>query len=137
MAPRIDSHQHFWTLARGDYDWLTPDLAPLYRDFGPEDLGPLMQAWGMEQVPYMVAADRRAATRIKSNVGGQEKGVVDYVAWLTLGEENFTREDFVSGRLDDARMPINWIVAVGGKAVNISFDRKIGSGLCRPTAVML
>jgi len=68
------------------------------------DLGPLMQAWGMEQVPYMVAADRRAATRIKSTVGGQEKGVVDYVAWLTLGEENFTREDFVSGRLNSLVM---------------------------------
>jgi ABC-type uncharacterized transport system involved in gliding motility auxiliary subunit len=62
-------------------------------------LGPLMQAWGVELIPYMVAADRQAATRIKSTVGGQEKGVVDYVAWLTLGEENFSREDFVSAPL--------------------------------------
>jgi ABC-type uncharacterized transport system involved in gliding motility auxiliary subunit len=63
------------------------------------DLGPLMQAWGVELVPYMVAADRQAATRIKSTIGGQEKGVVDYVAWLSLREDNFSREDFVSAPL--------------------------------------
>ncbi|MCK7495365.1 MAG: aldo/keto reductase [Comamonadaceae bacterium] len=27
--------QHFWRLARGDYGWLTPSLAPIFRDFGP------------------------------------------------------------------------------------------------------
>ena len=68
------------------------------------DLGPLMEAWGVELLPYLVAADRRAATRIKSTVGGQEKGVVDYVAWLTLGKDNFSSEDFVSGRLNSLVM---------------------------------
>jgi len=68
------------------------------------NLGPLMEAWGIELAPYLIAADRHAATRIKSTVGGQEKGVVDYVAWLTLREENFSREDFVSGRLNSLVM---------------------------------
>ncbi|MDH3981064.1 MAG: GldG family protein, partial [Gammaproteobacteria bacterium] len=63
------------------------------------DLGPLLAAWGIEQIPYMVAADRQAATRIKSTIGGQEKGLVDYVAWLTLREVNFSKEDFVSAPL--------------------------------------
>lgn len=35
---RIDAHQHFWSLERGDYDWLGPELAVLYRDFTPGDL---------------------------------------------------------------------------------------------------
>ena len=38
--PRIDSHQHFWRLARGDYGWLTPALKPIHRDFEPADLAP-------------------------------------------------------------------------------------------------
>jgi ABC-type uncharacterized transport system involved in gliding motility auxiliary subunit len=67
-------------------------------------LGPLLAAWGVELIPYMVAADRRAATRIKSTVGGQERGVVDYVAWLTLREGNFSSEDFVSSRLNSVVM---------------------------------
>jgi len=32
---RIDAHQHFWELSRNDYDWLTPDLSSIYRDFLP------------------------------------------------------------------------------------------------------
>ncbi|MCZ8255987.1 MAG: amidohydrolase, partial [Polaromonas sp.] len=27
----IDAHFHCWQLARGDYGWLTPALAPIYR----------------------------------------------------------------------------------------------------------
>lgn len=42
VIPRIDGHQHFWALARGDYGWLTPDLAPLCRDFLPHHLAPLL-----------------------------------------------------------------------------------------------
>ena len=38
---RIDAHHHLWTLARGDYGWLTSDLAPIYRDFRLADLAPL------------------------------------------------------------------------------------------------
>lgn len=68
------------------------------------DLGPLLAAWGVEQIPYLVAADRQAATRIKSTVGGQDRGVVDYVAWLTLREENFSSEDFVSAPLKSLAM---------------------------------
>ena len=31
----VDSHQHFWRLDRGDYGWLTPQLAPIYSDYLP------------------------------------------------------------------------------------------------------
>jgi L-fuconolactonase len=40
----VDAHQHFWELARGDYGWLTPALTPIYRDYGPADLRPLLAA---------------------------------------------------------------------------------------------
>jgi len=33
----IDSHFHIWSLARGDYDWLTPELPAIYQDFGIAD----------------------------------------------------------------------------------------------------
>ena len=41
---RIDSHQHYWRIARGDYGWLTPERGAIYRDYGPADLAPLMMA---------------------------------------------------------------------------------------------
>ena len=37
---RVDGHVHFWALARGDYGWLTPNLAAIYRDFGRDELAP-------------------------------------------------------------------------------------------------
>jgi len=39
---QIDSHQHFWRLERGDYGWLTPALAAIHRDYGPDDLAPIL-----------------------------------------------------------------------------------------------
>ncbi|HEX6794322.1 MAG TPA: amidohydrolase, partial [Casimicrobiaceae bacterium] len=44
----IDAHQHFWRLERGDYAWLTPTLAPIYRDFLPADLAPMLRRHGIE-----------------------------------------------------------------------------------------
>lgn len=43
----IDAHQHFWDIARGDYDWLTQDLGPIYRNFSPQDLKPILDALGI------------------------------------------------------------------------------------------
>ena len=37
-ALRIDAHHHVWRLDRGDYGWLTPALAPIYRDFRAGDV---------------------------------------------------------------------------------------------------
>ena len=47
MIPRIDAHQHFWRIARGDYAWLTPALGAIYRDFNPDDLAPHLAAHGI------------------------------------------------------------------------------------------
>ena len=41
-ALRVDAHHHVWRLDRGDYGWLTPALAPIYRDFTLDDLRPLL-----------------------------------------------------------------------------------------------
>lgn len=53
---RIDAHQHFWSLARGDYGWLTPDLPILYRDFLPADLAPLLKEHGIDGTIAVQAA---------------------------------------------------------------------------------
>jgi L-fuconolactonase len=34
----IDSHQHFWRIGKYGHEWPTPDLAPIHRDFGVDDL---------------------------------------------------------------------------------------------------
>ena len=52
----IDAHQHFWRLERGDYDWLTPALRPLYRDYLPPDLASDLDAAGVTATILVQAA---------------------------------------------------------------------------------
>jgi L-fuconolactonase len=51
----LDAHQHFWKVDRGDYGWMTPDLKPLYRDFEPADLSPLLERAGITRTVLIQA----------------------------------------------------------------------------------
>jgi len=59
------------------------------------DPRPLMDAWGIRLAPEYIAVDRRAATSVMTSKGTP----VDYVVWLTLRENNFNSEDFVTADL--------------------------------------
>ena len=62
-APRIDSHMHVWQLSRGDYGWLTPELVPLYRDFGIDDVRASWDEAGIDGAVLVQAAPTVAETR--------------------------------------------------------------------------
>lgn len=80
---RIDAHQHFWRLARADYGWLTPRLAPIYRDFGIDDLRPHLAAAGIAATVLVQAAPTEAETEflltLAEESGGLVQGVVGWV----------------------------------------------------------
>ena len=40
---KVDAHQHFWRLADRAGAWPPPGLAAIHRDFGPDDLAPLLR----------------------------------------------------------------------------------------------
>lgn len=81
---RIDAHQHFWRLARGDYGWLTPDLAPLYRDFEPEHLHPLLDACNVDRTILVQAAPTDAETRHLLDLWAQDDRIAAVVGWTDL-----------------------------------------------------
>jgi ABC-type uncharacterized transport system involved in gliding motility auxiliary subunit len=62
------------------------------------DLKKLFDSWGVELVPGQLATDIDSATRVGINRGPRPQSV-EYVAWLQLGENNFDRQDFVTGDL--------------------------------------
>ncbi|HEX7863728.1 MAG TPA: amidohydrolase family protein [Variovorax sp.] len=87
MIQRIDSHQHFWRPARGDYTWLradVPALAPLLRDFMPEDLAPLLRAHGVSRTVLVQAAESRAETDFLLGIAGDHEEVGGVVGWVDL-----------------------------------------------------
>ena len=79
---RIDAHHHFWQLARGDYGWLTPALAPIYRDFCPGDLAPLLQASGIDGTILVQAAPTFAETLYLLELAGPVPFVAGVVGWI-------------------------------------------------------
>jgi len=76
---RIDAHQHFWRLARGDYGWLTRELAPIYRDFGIEDLKPHLAAAGVVGTVLVQAAATEAETDFLLGLAGESGAAVKAV----------------------------------------------------------
>ena len=79
---QIDAHHHLWTLARGDYGWLTPDLAPIHRDFAPSDLAPLLAAAGVERTILIQAAPTRAETDFLLDLADATPFVAGVVGWV-------------------------------------------------------
>ena len=81
---RIDAHQHFWRLDRGDYGWLTPALAPIYRDFEPADLAPRSRAPASIDTVLVQAAPTVAETRFLLELAARTPFVAGVVGWAPL-----------------------------------------------------
>jgi len=90
VSPRIDAHQHFWKLARGDYRWLGPELTPLYRDFGPADLAPLRARHGIDGSVLVQAADSVAETEYMLALAAQDPTILGVVGWVDFEAKDVT-----------------------------------------------
>jgi len=88
MPVRIDGHQHFWTLLRDDYGWLTPDLKILYKDFTPEDLQPLLVQAGVEQTVLVQAAATADETRYLLGIAEHHSIIAGVVGWVDMDSPN-------------------------------------------------
>lgn len=99
----LDAHQHFWRIDRGDYGWMSPDLKPLYRDFGPEDLAPLMAAAGITRTVLVQAAETEAETDFLLDIAARTDFVAGVVGWLDMLSGDF------AARLDHYAARPKWI----------------------------
>ena len=78
---RIDSHQHYWKLSRGDYGWLTSELDPIYRDFGPADLAPMLERHNIDGTVAVQAAPTVAETEYLLGLADAHESVLGVVGW--------------------------------------------------------
>jgi L-fuconolactonase len=87
----VDAHHHVWRLARGDYGWLTPALAPIHRDFDLDD----HRAAAPPAVTHAVlvqAAPTLAETRSLLDVARRSEGRVrGVVGWADLDDHDAPR----------------------------------------------
>ncbi len=80
----IDAHFHCWRLARGDYGWLTPALAPIYRDIDVEDWQHEAQPQGVTAGLLVQAAPTEAETAFLLEQAAHHEAVRGVVGWLDL-----------------------------------------------------
>lgn len=79
---KIDAHQHFWKIERGDYGWLTPDVGPIYRDFEPSDLAPKLKALNIDGTVLVQAAPTIGETEFMLALADAHKFIKGVVGWV-------------------------------------------------------
>lgn len=78
---KIDAHQHYWQVDRGDYDWM-PDIAVLNRDYGPADLEPALARHGIAGTVLVQAAATVAETEYLLGLAEATPSVKAVVGWI-------------------------------------------------------
>lgn len=89
---RIDAHQHYWKLDRGDYGWLTPESGILYKDFLPEHLDGHLKANGISKTVVVQAAPTLAETEFMLGLAEKNDTIAGVVGWLDLEDEGFKEQ---------------------------------------------
>lgn len=89
---RIDSHQHFWQIKRGDYDWLTKELGALYRDYLPIDLKHHLTQANVSQTIVVQAAETLAETEFMFSHANRFQFIGGVVGWVDMEAGNVIKQ---------------------------------------------
>ena len=77
----VDAHQHFWDPATADYPWMTDDLR---RRYGPDDLAPLLDEFGVRGTIVVQARHSVDETRQLLDMAAATPFVLGVVGWVDL-----------------------------------------------------
>ena len=80
----VDAHFHCWRLARGDYGWLTPALAPIYRNVAIADWRAQATPCGVQGGVLVQAAPTEAETDFLLAQAAADAAVLGVVGWVDL-----------------------------------------------------
>src|SRR5262249_52900209 len=102
----VDAHQHFWDPALAEYPWLTDEVAPLRRRFGPEDLEPLLREDGRAGTIVVQARGSLDEARALLELAASTPWVLGVVGWVDLTGD-------VARQLEDACANLAQALLVG------------------------
>src|SRR5436190_3755835 len=80
----VDAHFHCWALARADYGWLTPELAPIYRDVRVVDWQSQASPHGVGAGVLVQAAPTEAETSFLLEQANAHASVLGVVGWVDM-----------------------------------------------------
>lgn len=86
---RMDAHQHYWKISRGDYGWITPDVSTLYRDFLEEDLARHLKRADIDKTIVVQAAPTMEETEFILSLSDQSDSIAGVVGWIDLASPSY------------------------------------------------
>ena len=81
-TPVIDSHIHFWELARFDYWTIRPDMTVLRQDHLPPHLEPHLRRADVDAIVVVQAAHDIDETRFILDLAEQHDFIAGIVGWV-------------------------------------------------------
>src|SRR5687767_12847379 len=94
LTPVVDAHQHFWQRSQPfDYAWLeAPAMAPIRRDYLPEDFEPHLAACGVDYRVFVQTQHDLAENRWALKLAQRHPFVIGVVGWVDLASTDCERQ---------------------------------------------
>jgi L-fuconolactonase len=81
---RIDAHQHFWKFDPIRDSWITEEMLVIRRDFGPQDLEPILKANGMDGTVVVQSDQSYEENEFHLAHAGKHDFIKGIVGWVDL-----------------------------------------------------
>ena len=88
---RIDAHHHVWTFDPVRHAWIDESMRPLRRDFGPDDLAPLLRQHHIDGTVLVQVEQTEAETRHFLDLAEAYPFIRGVVGWVDLRAPNIGR----------------------------------------------
>jgi L-fuconolactonase len=95
----IDSHMHFWRYTAAEYAWIESSMAPLQRDFMPDDAWREMQRAGIDACVAVQVRPTLEETHWLLTLADQYPFIAGVVGWVDL------RSDDVDAQIESVKHP--------------------------------
>lgn len=113
----IDTHHHFWQIARQEQPWRDPAHTELAADFEPADLAPLLEESGVEATVLVESVDTAEENDRLAAYAAAFPQVAGVVGWLPLADPAAARAELARAdrarwcgvRCLVAREPLDWL----------------------------
>ncbi len=89
MTDRIDAHHHLWRYSKEDYGWIAGNMAPIARDFLPQDLQQVLASSGIQGSVAVQARQSLAETESLLNFAQEFPVIRGVVAWAPIASPEF------------------------------------------------
>ena len=88
----VDSHIHFWQYSPTEYAWIDDTMAPLRRDFMPEDALGAMRPAGIDACVVVQVRQTLEETRCMLRLAAKHPFIAGVVGWVDLRSDDLDAE---------------------------------------------